>query len=477
VRFEHAAPGKGQNLLSVALSPDGKILAAGGGDGHTYLWDTADGKLRRRLPGRASAVVALAFTPDGRELVATGRDLETVRWNLATGRAQGHVRLPPAGAGGLPERLLPRPDDPPVPEAEASTIQVRHGNRLALSPGGRLLALADEGVQVRDLMSGRVRWQPLARAEGAVSRGSLGVVRVRSPARLHRQGKEPVAFSPDGRLLAVAQSEGVLLLDALDGSELRLCGGLTHITELTFSPNGVLLAAAGKEGVRVWETLSGTVLAQKQGHRGELTALAFSGDGRKLATAAVDATIRLWDVSELVRPADVARPTAAESERLWGQLASTNAALAATALHRLAQDPATTVGLLRQQLKPVPPPDEERLTQLLTDLDDERFSARQRAARELENLGDLATPALERFLAGRPTPEGRRRAERLLANLAGPATRPQLVQALRAVELLERIGTADASAELRRLATGAPRDRLTSAAAGALRRLHGQVPN
>jgi WD40 repeat protein len=478
VRFEQAAPGKGSTFLCVALSLDGKALAAGRDDGHTYLWDTADGKLCRRLQGHTSAVVSLAFTPDGRELVATGRDLDTVRWDLDTGRPKGRVRLPPAGAGRLPERLLQRPlDQGPWQPEDGASGGVRYWNRVALSRDGRLLALADAGVQVRDLTSGRLRWPVAVRADEAVSRGSLGVVRGRGPGRLHRHGQEPVAFSSDGRLVAAAQSEGVLLLDAVDGSELRLCGGLTHISDVAFSPDGVFLAAAGKQGVRVWESATGTVLAQKQGHRGELTALAFSGDGRTLATAGVDATIRLWDVGELVRTEGTPRATVAELERLWGQLASADVVLAATALHRLAQDPGPTAQLLRKKLKPVPPADEERLTQLLTDLDGERFPARQRAARGLEDLGDLAAPGLERFLAGRPTPEGRRRAERLLASLAGPATRPDQVQALRAIELLERLGSAEARAVLRRLAQGAPHDRLTREAGGALRRLPGQAPN
>src|SRR5207253_550583 len=92
-------------------------------------------------------------------------------------------------------------------------------------------------------------------------------------------------------------------------------------------------------------------------------------------------------------------------------------------------------------------------TKWAADLDSARFADRERAARELERLGSEAEPALRGLLAGRPSPEARRRAEAILANSAGRLA-PEALRHHRAVAVLERIGTPDARVLLRDLAAG-----------------------
>jgi HEAT repeat protein len=128
------------------------------------------------------------------------------------------------------------------------------------------------------------------------------------------------------------------------------------------------------------------------------------------------------------------------------------------------------VELLRRRLRPAAPAEAARLAAWLTDLEGDSPATRERAARELEKLAELAGPALKKFLDGDPSPEARKRAELLLERLAGPATRPELVRALRSVELLERIGKEEARAVLATLARGAAGARLTWAARDALER-------
>ncbi|HMC65360.1 MAG TPA: hypothetical protein VKI65_10520, partial [Gemmataceae bacterium] len=105
------------------------------------------------------------------------------------------------------------------------------------------------------------------------------------------------------------------------------------------------------------------------------------------------------------------------------------------------------------------------------DLDSNEFATRQRADRELEELEELAEPALRKAVAENAAPEVRRRAETLLAKLDTNPPSAKILQALRAVEVLEHSGTPEAQELLKRLAISTPAARLTQEAKAALERL------
>ncbi|HKB40118.1 MAG TPA: hypothetical protein VKD72_27025 [Gemmataceae bacterium] len=161
-----------------------------------------------------------------------------------------------------------------------------------------------------------------------------------------------------------------------------------------------------------------------------------------------------------------------DSARLWAALASDDPVQGLAAVRSLVASPETTLRLLRQRLRPVQGPTTKDVTQLLADLDSPRFAVRQRAMRELEQLGDPVFPLLRKLLASRPPLEVRRRVEVLLHSAEVPsALSPEQVRAVRAVQVLERIGTAEARKLLETLAAGAPGSRLTEDARAALERL------
>jgi hypothetical protein len=107
----------------------------------------------------------------------------------------------------------------------------------------------------------------------------------------------------------------------------------------------------------------------------------------------------------------------------------------------------------------------------IKDLDSEEFVVRDKASRALEALGEKAYPLLQKALTDAPSLEPRRRIEKLLGRLNYPLTSPNTIRELRAVEVLEHIGTAQARQVLRKLAEGAPGSRLTDAARASLERL------
>jgi hypothetical protein len=156
--------------------------------------------------------------------------------------------------------------------------------------------------------------------------------------------------------------------------------------------------------------------------------------------------------------------SAQELKVLWQQLGSSDAALAYEAQGRLLLQPEQAIALLRSRLARIAPPDPEKLKRLLGDLESTTFSTRQRAMAELEQLDDLAEPALRQALAGKPTLETRRRLEVLLAKATGLVARPETLRALRAVEVLQSLGTPEARALLETMSKGAPQSRITRAA-------------
>jgi hypothetical protein len=111
---------------------------------------------------------------------------------------------------------------------------------------------------------------------------------------------------------------------------------------------------------------------------------------------------------------------------------------------------------------------------LIKDLDDDRFSVRDKASRELAELGHFAEPSLKKVLDRQPSLETRKRVEELLRKLEEAGPSPEELRVLRAVEVLEMIGTPEAKGVLESLAKGAEEAELTRQAQASLRRLAGK---
>jgi hypothetical protein len=129
------------------------------------------------------------------------------------------------------------------------------------------------------------------------------------------------------------------------------------------------------------------------------------------------------------------------------------------------------VSLLKERLHAATAPDPQRVARLISQLDSEQFTAREEAMQALEQLAELATPALRQALKDRPAAEVRRRLERLLEKLEPPLTVPELLRQLRALEVLEHIATPEARQLLQTVAKGVPEARLTQQAKASLERL------
>jgi WD40 repeat protein len=146
----------------------------------------------------------------------------------------------------------------------------------------------------------------------------------------------------------------------------------------------------------------------------------------------------------------------------WRDLADPDASKAYQAILALTQTPRETVLYIAGQLKPALAPDPRKVEQLIADLNSATFGVREKATQELTRMGGLAEAALKKALKDPPSLEASKRIEKLLHQLLGPLTLADQLQAVRAVETLEDIATAEAKALLASYAAGAPGASLTA---------------
>jgi WD40 repeat protein len=275
------------------------------------------------------------------------------------------------------------------------------------------------------------------------------------------------------------------IYDAVTGGEARTLEGSSNLqggTAVAVSPDRRLIAY-GPQGVTygdgrpnpkrliIWEVSSGSIRHEFSGPEGQITSLAFSRDGKSLACGSTDTTVLIWDLT--TKPEKVESLKAAELEELWKTMEAINGKKAEEAIRKLTARPAEALPFLKEQLKPVTgvKADPAKIAKLIADLDNARFAVREAATRDLERLGGHAKEAVQEALK-KPgiTTEMRERLEKLTEKVNRPDTGAEWLRPLRGVEVLERIGTAEAIAHLKLLADGgdAPPTRIAKEAIGRL---------
>jgi RNA polymerase sigma factor (sigma-70 family) len=475
------------NPRAVALSPDGKTVATGSHDQTVILWDTATGRPRHWLRGHRSWVYTVAFAPDGRSLASGCSNGTMILWDVSSGKELRRVEVGEEFA---------------VPKLG----KVRAGRVccLAFSPDGAVIALGvdqpGDGIRLIEAATGKERGRLAAPSmlhsgslafsadgkvlaaacdDGTVRRWQLSDRKELSRLLCHRGELAPtVQPSPGGDLAAVAGYDGrVRVWDVAARRlvlELRRGGeGAGH--RLVFSADGRYLALCGASygrpdlgddlRVELWELRSGQrVWERRLPPRTGVSSAALSADGRRLVTALADTTALVWEPGA-APPAGVP----ARLEDCWTALAGGDATGAWRAMAALEARRAEAVAFLKRRLgkREV---SREHVMRLVAGLDDRRFAVRQAAARELEKLADQAEPVLRAALAGKVPLEVRRRLEELLERL-DQATSPERLRVLRALEVLERIGTPEAREVLQGLAETVGGSRLGREARVALERL------
>jgi RNA polymerase sigma factor (sigma-70 family) len=466
---------------AVAFSPDGNLLAVAGN--HIYLCAGETGKILQTLVGHSNGVYSVDFSPNGNTLASAGRDGTIRLWDVQTGkemqRLEGHkdqtteqrwinsIAFVPKG------RLLAETardgtvrvwDVAAATEVHKSEVGGGFAYSLAVAPTGKTIALAGPNnlVHLLDVIPGKTN---LRKIEG------------------HQDRVEGVAFSPDGELLASAALDGtVRVWNAGTGEQIHLLHEPPQWAvrkqlhrdgrALVFSPDGRSLACGSWQAVIVWEVATGKERCRFVGHLGEVLGVAFSADGRTLATCSFDTTAVLWDLTGQRLAGKGARMlTEAQVDSAWKDIAGDDAGKAYSAMWLLASAPEQVLPGLQKRLTISSDLNTANPKQLVANLDNEQFAVRQKATEELGKLGFVAEGALRDALEKGPTLEASRRIKTLLEKLEVVSWTGERLTKLRCLELLQRIDTPAAERILETLAKEAPEYWVMKEAKGGLKRL------
>ena len=512
----------------LAFSPDGKILASGDGASSSgrvgdmasvHLWDIGGRAELRRLPGHEQDVTGLSFSPDGKTLASVGRGQEIrlrevstgdelfpwvshrsnihclvvspTEGTIMTGEYDGSVRRWDGGngtelnvVGRFPRRvqelvisrdgrfLLSSNIDGMVRLRDLSTggelkhpinnFTIQYIGGLEISPDSRL---AIAGGKIWEIATGReiaelhgeqgetmliwssAHFTPDSASLIATDGGTIWLFdaatgrpirRIAEPGLMQIPTvRNPVPsistmdLSPDGRFLAAGVDQEIRLWHVASGREVK--HSMKHeakdpevpkgFVAVAFSPDGRLLATGSGSGlldkdqsVRIWELASGREVRRFEGHRAGIGTVAFFPDGRRIVSSSYDATALVWDIASTTPTG--ARSSPVDLERAWTDLGGDDAAGAYRAIWAMAGEAERAVPFLANRLKPI---------------------------QEDEPVKDTSV---------------------------GPIARGETLRRLRAIAVLEKIGTAGARRVLESLATGLESVRETRDARAALRRLN-----
>jgi WD40 repeat protein len=450
------AVGHSSAVTHLVFSGDGQKVVSGATDGRVFVWETETGKPLRQFPGLNAEVSILAVSADGRLVAAGFAPLGEIHvWEVVTGRERCRIKADCFELRFSPDGKtlvgLGREDELHIwdPCTGQECKQFKRIKRLFALPFDHDDWLCGEALELVHQTTSEAWLIFSDRGNG-----------------FH--------LAPNEKLVAFGGDSAVRLWEVVTGKEVLQCLVPGEVRAVIMTPKGQALAltqeSASPHWVDVWDVTAGKRLVRILWDRTPVYTFAFSPDGGRLAIATENSTVLIWDLQSQKpnagRPHPHLGPT--ELNRLWNNLAGQDAVPAFQAIQSLSAAPKEAVEFLDEQLEPV---SFQPYLQLLRDLDDDRFTIRRAASQELSRLDYKAEPALRCALQRSPSLEVRRRVENLIDRLAGNPPTPEMLRHLRAIQVLEQIGTPEARRILESLGKGARDSRISQQTQAAQTRL------
>jgi len=460
------------SLLQPGFSADGKTVWTLTVEGRLHSFDAATGKPGKIIDLPIDENTGANWDPVSRRAttVVGGEEYELQVIDVDTTKVVGKLGVP--ATSGLPAPAFCETDRNRVAlflQGSVSICNVTTGKTLrtvtfgkaeesppsrgAISPDGRLIAVAAPAgpLTVWEVTSGKKRF------EFNSLTGSVGA-----------------SFSSNGRFLVGWDAVGnVVAFDLRFGTLARrfqMDGPAGEGISVEFSPDAKRIAIGGNDGrIAVWDIATGDPIVTFDRHDGFVTGLAWSRDGNRLASAATDGTVLVWDV-----PAKAGGTPEAvvagfdEAFRLLGSAEPVNAQRGMEFLYR---SPGETPKQCGERIAVPAAAVPGQIAKLIKNLDNEEFSVRSAAVKELDAIGGEAGAQLRTEIEKSSSAEVRKLAGEVLTRIETNAPKTDDLRALRAIEVLEGLASPEARAVLTKWAGGPVGHRLTTEANAALTRL------
>ncbi|KAK4653541.1 HNWD NOD-like receptor pc6 [Podospora pseudocomata] len=327
--------GHGGPVLSVAFSPDSKLVASGSGDKTIKIWDAATGSCTQTLKGIWDSVTSVAFSPDSK-WVASGSHDKTIKiWDAATGsctqRLKGHwdsvtsVAFSPDSkwvASGSHDKTIKIWDT-----ATGSCTQRLKGHRswvtsVAISPDSKWVASGshDKTIKIWDTATGSCtqtleghhhsvtsvaispdsKWVASGSDDKTIKIWDTATGSCTQTLEGHRSWVNSVAISPDSKWVASGSHDGTIKIwNAATGSCTQTLEGHHHlVTSVAISPDSKWVASGSDDNtIKIWDAATGSCTQTLEGHRSWVNSVAISPDSKWVGSGSNDKTIKIWDAA------------------------------------------------------------------------------------------------------------------------------------------------------------------------------------